>query len=434
MKITCKKIGINGEGIGYDHRTPVFCDGILVDEVADVTIIEDKKRYKIAKLNKLLKQSKDRQQPICPIQNTCGGCAFMITNYHKQKEYKTSLLKEALQKYANINGSIVRHIHTDNRRLYYRNQCKLPVEERNGKLIAGMYSANSNHFIGVKTCYIHDKKVEKIKKHTLDILNKYHFHSYTKKDKTGIRFLVIRVLENQSHLTIVTGNTTLSKEVIQDLSQYVDSIFQCINTKKETIDILSGKMIHHFGNETITLHLNNTSLSLSPRSFFQLNYDQALALYDMAISKIDPCDTLVECYCGIGAMSFLAKDKAKHIIGIENIQDAVDNANDTAKKHHYDHIQFYCMDAANGLYKAASRYPIDTLLVDPPRSGLDDAMLEAILTTLPNKMIYISCNPSTLAKNLAVLKDAYRIHTIIPFDLFPQTPHIESISVLSRKK
>ena len=435
MKITCKKIGINGEGIGYEKRIPVFCDGLLPSEVAEVKIKEDKKKYKVATLTKRLNTSKNRVKPKCPHQAKCGACPLMIANNSLQYETKTSLLKEALWKYAHINGSIVRKLHTNKNHFYYRNQCKIPIKEINNQLIGGMYQTNSNHFIPVDTCYVHDKELENIKQSVLKLLNDFHLSAYSPKTKTGIRYLVIRVLQNQSQLTIVTGNDTLPKQLIKLLEEdtNITSLFQCINTKKETIDILSGKMIHHFGPEEITLTIHDIDLSLSPRSFFQLNYSQALNLYDMVVSKIDPSDTLVECYAGIGALSFLAKDKAKHIIGIENIKDAVDNANATAKRNHFNHIEFLCMDAASGLYKAAIRHPIDTLLVDPPRSGLDENMLEAILSVKPKEIIYVSCNPSTLAKNLNVLKESYKIHTIIPYDLFPQTPLVEAIVKLSLK-
>ena len=209
-------------------------------------------------------------------------------------------------------------------------------------------------------------------------------------------------------------------------------VFQSINTDKKAVAIF-GSAVHKLaGEDTMPVKIGDITLSLAPESFFQLNVVQAQEMYKMAVSKIDKCNTLVEAYCGVGAMSLLAHKKAKHIIGIESIPSAVANANENAKKNGIENAQFICDDAAEGLKKIAKEREVDVLLVDPPRSGMDDKMLDAIAQALPKKIIYISCNPSTLAKNLKVLKHNYHVTTILPYDLFPHTPHIESITVLER--
>lgn len=178
--------------------------------------------------------------------------------------------------------------------------------------------------------------------------------------------------------------------------------------------------------------MGGVTISLSPESFFQLNVPQAEKMYETAVSKIDPCGTLVEAYCGVGVMSLMAASKAQHVIGIESVPKAIRNAKANAEANHIDHCEFWCMDAAEGLYKAAAKSSVDTLLVDPPRSGMDAKMIETILKVKPKKIIYISCSPSTLGKNLNDLKHQYHPVTILPFDLFPHTPHVESITVLER--
>jgi 23S rRNA (uracil-5-)-methyltransferase RumA len=180
------------------------------------------------------------------------------------------------------------------------------------------------------------------------------------------------------------------------------------------------------------ISFGNILLNLAPQSFFQLNVSQALQLYQTAVGKIDPCKVMVEAYCGIGAMSLMAADKAEKIYGIEVVPDAIANAKDNAALNHISNCEFICRDAAEGLREIAAKENVDILLADPPRSGMDDAMLDAILAAKPKKIIYISCNPATLAKNLKDLKHDYHVVTIIPFDMFPQTPQIESITVLER--
>ena len=193
-------------------------------------------------------------------------------------------------------------------------------------------------------------------------------------------------------------------------------------------------MIHLGGDRRLELKLDSLRLQLSPRSFFQLNTEQAKQLYRCVASLIPQHnDLIVEAYSGIGAISLYVKDKAKQIIGIESIKDAVVNANENAKRNNAGHVSFLCADAADKCTYLSKKQQIDTLIVDPPRSGLDDAMLECILRSKIKHVIYISCNPATLGKNLACLKERYEIKTILPFDMFPQTPHVESVVLLVRE-
>ena len=431
VRIRIKKIGINGEGIGFKDKLPVFCDGALKGELVDVTITNDFKKYKIAKLNKIIESSDKRRKPPCLHADSCQACPLMIEERKEQLKDKRDLLIEALHKYANINSKLVRNIHSKDE-FHYRNQCKLPIKEIDGKLVSGMYKPKSNSFISISNCLVHDKKLEIVRKEVLDILNKHHFKAYNKKLKRGIRYIVIRSFE-ETQLTIITGNNTkISKECLDDLMK-IDSltgIFQSINTTKNDPSIFGSKVIKLVGKDTIELPISDYKLSLSPAAFFQLNTEQAKALYEMVVSKIDKCDVLVEAYAGIGAMSLLASSKANEVYAIEYNEDAIKDGKLIAANNNIQNIEYICNDASKGLYKVARMKDIDTLLVDPPRSGLDTNMINAIQNILPKRIVYVSCNPSTLAKNLNILKKNYHIRTIIPFDLFPNTPLVESITVL----
>ena len=193
-------------------------------------------------------------------------------------------------------------------------------------------------------------------------------------------------------------------------------------------------MIHLAGETHLPLELDGMKLEISPRSFFQLNTKQAVKLYRTIASMVgDNKNLIVEAYSGIGAISLYLKDKAKEIIGIESIKDAVVNANKNAKLNNCEHISFICDDAANKLTYLSKKRNIDVLVVDPPRSGLDDAMLSCILKSKIKEIIYVSCNPATLGKNLAVLSSRYEVEKIQPVDMFPHTPHVESVVSLKRK-
>ncbi|MBP3891149.1 MAG: 23S rRNA (uracil(1939)-C(5))-methyltransferase RlmD [Solobacterium sp.] len=436
MKLKFEKIGINGEGIAKYKNIPVFCDGVLPGEYAEVEMIKDYGRYQMAKRKKVLTQSPYRIPPICPNQERCGACALMHAQESAQEIYKKDLLEEALWKYAHVKNHFIRTLRPSKKTLYYRTACKLPIQMVDGELVSGMYQPGTNHFIPIADCFVHTKELEQFRKAILDVLNAFSIQAYDPKTKSGIRYLVLRRIQNHGQCTLVTGKDSLSKELIQALSKipFMDALGQSINTKHKNHAIFETKTKLLYGSKTIEVAFNGLKIQLSPESFFQLNVEQAEALYSLAVSKIDPCDTLVEAYCGVGVMSLLAASKVKHVIGIELTPEAIHNAKENAKKNHITNVTFKCGDAAKQYTKLSKTKRIDTLLVDPPRSGLDEAMMEAILQNPPEKIIYVSCNPATLAKNLKALKHIYQVRTVLPFDFFPQTPLVEAIVVLSIHK
>ena len=433
MKITCKKIGINGEGIGYVDRKPVFCDGLLPGESAEVEITEQKNTYARAKLNKSTWFSKDRVKTVYPYYIE-EGCPLMILKYEKQLEYKKQLLCEAIYKYAGVRSHFVRDIRPSEATIGYRSACKLPVQESHKLVTTGMYGPGTNHYHPIDASIIHSDELEAIRKQVLVYINNAHLRDYDPKLQKGIRYLVIRAIDGKSQCTFVTGKTKIPERLISDIMsiQGMTGVFQSINTDLKTPEIFGSSLQKLAGDDTMPVTMGGVTISLSPESFFQLNVPQAEKMYETAVSKIDPCGTLVEAYCGVGVMSLMAASKAQHVIGIESVPKAIRNAKANAEANHIDHCEFWCMDAAEGLYKAAAKSSVDTLLVDPPRSGMDAKMIEAILKVKPKKIIYISCSPSTLGKNLNDLKHQYHPVTILPFDLFPHTPHVESITVLER--
>lgn len=426
-------MGINGEGIGYVDHKPVFCDGVLPNEEAIIDIVEKKKNYSKAQLKKITWFSKERIKTDYPYYVE-EGCPLYIMNYESQLKYKRQILEETLLKYANVKSHFIRDFHPSTLIEGYRSQCKLPVQESKGHVVTGMYVPNTNHFHPIKRSVIQTPLLEDTRIKIMKMIDKSYLKAYDEKTQKGLRYFVLREINRKMQCTLVTGKDKIHKELIEEIMSIegLTGLFQSINTEKKTVNIF-GSTIHKLaGEDTMTINISDIVLQLAPESFFQLNVKQAEDMYQMAVSKIDKCETLVEAYCGVGAMSLMAHKKAKHIIGIESIQSAVDNANENARLNDTNHATFICDDAAKGLKKISKDTTIDCLLVDPPRSGMDEKMLEAIETSLPKKIIYISCNPATLAKNLKVLKHNYHITTIIPYDLFPHTPHIECITVLER--
>ena len=357
----------------------------------------------------------------------------MHVKYPAQCKMKEGNLKETLIKYADYNGRILPIIKNPEP-LSYRNSCKLPFGEEYGELYTGMYERDTNHFQKMERCYVHSKLLEQTRQEVLKIMNEYHLKMYDDKKKTGYRTLVMKEFDSKIQIIFVTGKEDISEEFIHDVTQLegVVSIWQSVKT--ETKREVFGDMRFIWGEEKMHLQLEDIQLSLLPRSFFQLNTKQSVNLYNVVKDWMPRSKTTVEAYSGIGAISLFVKDKAEEIVGVESIQDAVDNANENAMLNHVDNVSFICEDAGSALAHLVQEKEVDTLIVDPPRSGLDDTMKETILKSKIKTMIYVSCNPATLAKDLGVLKKEYRIVKIQPVDMFSQTPHVETVCLLTREK
>lgn len=431
MKTTIKKWGINGEGIAFHEGKPVFIENTIPEEVVEFDITSDEGTYMKGELTRLVTQSSKRRYPLCPIWKECGGCALMHVKYPAQCKMKEANLKETLIKYADYKGKVL-PILKNPEPLAYRNSCKLPFGEEFGELYTGMYERESNHFQKMERCYVHSKVLESTRQEILKIMNKHHLKMYDDKKKTGFRTLVMKEFDGKIQIIFVTGKEVLSEEFIADLTnlETVVSIWQSVKTDAKR-DVF-GDMRFIWGEEKMSLQLEDIQLSLLPRSFFQLNTKQAIHLYNVVKEWMPKSKTTVEAYSGIGAISLFIKDKAEKIIGIESIQDAVDNANENATLNHAENVSFLCDDAGKALSNLVVKEDVDTLIVDPPRSGLDETMKDTILKSKIKTMIYVSCNPATLSKDLGVLKKEYRIVKIQPVDMFSQTPHVESVTLLVR--
>ena len=431
MKTTIKKWGINGEGIAFHDGKPVFIQNAIPEEVVEFDITSDEGTYMKGELTRLVTQSSKRRYPLCPIWKECGGCALMHVKYPAQCKMKEANLKETLIKYADYKGKVL-PILKNPEPLSYRNSCKLPFGEELGELYTGMYERDSNHFQKMERCYVHSKVLESTRQEILKIMNMHHLKMYDDKKKTGFRTLVMKEFDGKIQVIFVTGKEELSEEFIADLTnlEQVVSIWQSVKT--DTKRDVFGDMRFIWGEEKMSLQLEDIRLSLLPRSFFQLNTKQAIHLYNVVKEWMPKSKTAVEAYSGIGAISLFIKDKAEKIIGIESIQDAVDNANENAQLNYADNVSFLCEDAGIALSDLVAKEDVDTLIVDPPRSGLDQTMKETILKSKIKTMIYVSCNSATLSKDLGVLKKEYRIVKIQPIDMFSQTPHVESVTLLVR--
>lgn len=436
MKAEIKKWGINGEGIAYLKKKPIFVENAIPGETVDLHITENKGSYAIGEVNKVLVPAPRRREPICPHWQTCGGCALMHVDYKGQIRMKEQALKQALKKYAGYTGPIEPMIKNPDP-LGYRNACKLPFGLENGKTVTGMYKRGSNEFVSLDRCIIHSKKLEKVRQELTPLIQKAGLKP-ADDQHPGLKTLVLKEFDGKVHVVFVTTPMEIPQSLVDDILETIPevaSIWQSIKEKDDPDFELFGKKVLHLGGEMkMTLNLDEFELDLLPKSFFQLNTKQAINLYKTIASWIPAhSKLLVEAYSGVGAISLFAADQADEVIGIEWIEDAVANANANAMINGKQNVSFICSDAGEEMEKLAKTRQIDTLIVDPPRSGFNRKMKESILRARPKTLIYVSCNPSTLGKDLEILQKAYRIKKVQPFDFFSQTPNIETAMLLELK-
>ena len=434
MKIEIVKAGINGEGIGFHSRKPVFIDGCFPGETVECEL-QDEGRHWRGRLIKILKKSPQRIKSPCIHSRSCDACPLMALDYKEQLRIKKQLLEGALYKYCAYDEPIDEIIGSQN--IYqYRNKCNLPVFEKDGKLVNALYRQDSNHPSIIRNCLIHEEKTEEIRLAILEVLNRHHLKAYDRHEKTGIRQLIVRAFENSGQAVLVTGKDTIGREVIDDLKKIggLRSLFQGINTKRNPVSLMPEKLRPLFGPEKIEMKVGSYRLKLSPQAFFQLNRFQAERIYGDVRELIkDRKKLIVEAYCGIGAISLYLHDKTERIIGIEVIEKAVADAEENARLNHIENVRFVCGDASEQVRKILKKEKADLLVDDPPRTGLDEELIATILKAKIKEVIYISCNPATLGKDLQMLKQKYEITSIRGYDMFPNTSHVECACLLKRK-
>lgn len=437
MRTTIKKIGINGEGIGYIDHTPVFIEGALLHEIVDIKIVEKNPRYMIAKIEKIIKKSEFRVIPKCQIQYRCKTCSMMEIAYEQQKEYKYDLLKQTLIKYAQVDPRLVKRTVGCQALYAYRSQSKFffASDEQTGELAMGLYKGGSNFFIPINKCIVVDDRIERISIAMLNIFKKHRLYPYHTGKKTGLRSLSIRMFEEEAQCILVSGKQDLSPEIIQEIMNIpnVTSLWQSIQLQKRSSEI-GGRMILLAGEKQQHFEFLNHSYQLSPKSFFYINKMQAEVLYTKVKEMVeDEQDYIVHAYSNIGILDVILKDKAKKIVGITPIKDEMIDAKVNIAANHINNIDFICSeDIADKFAYLAKKEAISTLIMESPRSGSQELCVELLKGKIKN-VIYISCNPATLGKDLHILNEKYIVDTVIPIDMMPQTSNLQIIVKLKRK-
>ena len=442
--LTIKRLGINGEGIGYYKRQAVFVPGLIPPEEAIVRITDVKQNYATADIVTIRIKAAKRTTPFCKHYYQCGGCQTQHIAYEEQLLLKEDMLQQTLERYANLTNKDVTYLdmvglsHPD----HYRYKSQMPVENTKDGITTGFYKPGTNDLVPIVECPVHSDAINNVNRQIIDICDKHDIQAFDPKLMRGLlRYIVIRESfktgEIQVTLVITIFNKALHKVAEEILKlDHVVSVGISKNHDKKNIEIFGQDVEILAGKDYIEEGIGDTIYELKPKAFYQLNPEMAIKMYTYIKTLLpkDNDNSIVDAYCGAGAIAMYMAPYAKKVIGIDSSKESIYSALHNKKKNNIANVEFEVgevKDVLPALYDKG--FEPNVLIMDPPRSGLDSNTLD-ILTRKPiDTIIYVSCNPSTLAKNLKILLRKYKVETVKPFDMFPQTSHIESVVHLTKK-
>ncbi|MBB6447366.1 23S rRNA (uracil(1939)-C(5))-methyltransferase RlmD [Bacillus benzoevorans] len=443
--LTIKRLGINGEGVGYFKKQVVFVPGAIPGEEVVVEAVKVQPNFAQAKVKNIRKQSPFRVQPQCPVYEECGGCQLQHLEYGQQLKEKRDIVIQALERHTKlpIDQLEIRETIGMENPWNYRNKSQFQVGQKDGKILAGLYGMDSHRLINIDQCAVQHAKTNKAIGTVKKILQRLQIPIYNEKTKKGIvRTIVARVGVESRELQIVliTAKKELSQKdiIIEEIRKRlpeVKSIMQNINGENTSL-IFGAETVKLAGKDFIQETLGDLSFELSARTFFQLNPEQTVVLYNEVkkAAGLTGREKVVDAYCGVGTIGLWLAEQAAEIRGMDVIPESIKDAKKNAERHGMKHAKYEVGKAENLLPKWAKEgWKPDCLIVDPPRTGLDDKLLKTILQTKPKKVVYVSCNPSTLAKDIQFLSQDYSVEYIQPVDMFPQTAHVECCVLLKLK-
>ena len=434
-------IGSSGEGVGRVDDFTVFVPFALPGETVKVTINMVKKTYATGKLIDIVTPADNRIEPTCELYGICGGCQLQHITYEGQLSLKTQKVKDVIERIGHQNPDLVKPALGPKEPWAYRNKMQMPVGGARGDIQMGFYAMGSHDIVQGTNCPIQDDGNNTIAQVCYDIAKELDVEPYDEHTGKGVlRHVIGRIGQSGWMVILVTATDYLPhkeawvKNITNRIPQ-VETIVHNVNGKRT--NVILGPTNHViYGDGTITDHIKDLRFNLSPHSFFQVNPEQTTVLYDQALAYADlkGDETVIDAYCGTGTISLFLAHRAKHVIGIEIVEPAIINARENAHRNGYDNTEFIVADAAvemPKLYKAGIRP--DVIVFDPIRAGCKEEVLTSAAGMEPKRIVYVSCNPATMARDIEILTHyGYELKEVQPVDMFPMTAHVETVALLSK--
>lgn len=440
IKAICTDISSEGKGVVKYGKDVIFCDGLFPGETADIEILYRRAGVFFGKVRKLYNLSKDRIEPKCKVCSICGGCQYQQLNYPAQLVYKTKRVKDALNRIAHIKDVKINPCLGMTYPYNYRNKIQVPFgKDKKGNVVYGFYKENSHEIIPIKKCYIENEKAASILWDIKELVKEMKIPIYNEDNGKGLlRYVLIRTSHHFEELMVVLVTTEMNfkgqRNFIGALIQKhpeITTIVENVNARHTNV-ILGNKEKILYGKGYIKDSILDLTFNISASSFYQVNPIQVEILYKTALDLIDfnKNEVVLDAYSGVGTIGLIASKNAKKVYSVEINKDAHKDAIENAKRNNISNTEFVCGDA--GEYISSFDGNLDIVIMDPPRKGSDEKFLSTLINKKIKKIIYISCDPETLARDLSYLSEFYKVTFVQPVDMFPMTAHVETVVSLTR--
>ena len=439
-------IGQGGVGIGKFEGFTVFVDGGLVKDKIKVKITKSKKNYAVGDIVEIIEPSPYRVERKCSKElKDCGGCQIQELDYQEQLNIKTNEVKQVISRIGKLEDVVVHPALGMEEPFRYRNKAQFPIQKVDGSPVIGFYKKKSHDIIPTDQCIIQHDVNDKIIKIIKTYIRAYKVSVYDEKTHTGVlRHLVTKVGFTSKEVMVVLVANGRKLPYLNELASVLKENIPgfktlVVNVNREKTNVILGnenRVI--YGDGKINDNIGDLVFEISPLSFFQVNPVQTEVLYNKALeyAALGENDTVFDIYCGIGTISLFLAQRAKKVYGIEIVEEAIKDAKRNAEINNLDNVEFYvgkAEDVVPNMYKQGKR--ANVVVVDPPRKGCDEKVLDTIVSMQPDRVVYVSCNPSTLARDLAYLNEkGYKSLEVQPVDMFPHSVHIENVALIVKDK